>query len=83
MEVYKASEFKAKCLKIMDQVAETGERVMVTKRGVPVVELVPARERRQPLYGAHKGKIRILGDIVSPMPGEWFQDPVESEEDLF
>ncbi len=70
MEVYKASEFKAKCLKIMDQVAETGERVVITKRGMPVAELVPAREQRKSLFGVHKGKIRILGDITSPIDVE-------------
>ena len=44
MTTYKASEFKAKCLKIMDEVAKTGEREVITKRGVPVAELIPARE---------------------------------------
>ena len=36
MRTIKASEFKAKCLKIMDEVAETGETVLITKNGVPV-----------------------------------------------
>ena len=64
----KASEFKAKCLKLMDEVAETGEEIVITKNGRPVSRLAPYRERPKTLFGADKGKIKILGDIVSPMP---------------
>ena len=45
MKTIKASEFKAKCLGIMDDVAATGEPVMITKNGVPVAELIPAKRR--------------------------------------
>lgn len=41
MQTIKASEFKAKCLALMDQVARTGEPVLVTKNGKPVAELRP------------------------------------------
>ena len=44
MRTVKASEFKAKCLKIMDEVAATGEPVVITKYGVPVAQLVPAMQ---------------------------------------
>ena len=27
-------------------------------------------------------KIKILGDIVAPMPSEWFEDPNTSDESL-
>ena len=40
----KASEFKAKCLKLMDEVAETGEEIVITKNGRPVSKLVPCEE---------------------------------------
>ena len=66
-----ASEFKAKCLKIMDQVAETGERVVITKRGIPVAELIPARDRRKSMFGAMRGMITYKGDIISPIDVEW------------
>jgi prevent-host-death family protein len=36
-----AGEFKAKCLKLLDEVAETGETIVVTKRGKPVARLGP------------------------------------------
>ena len=72
MRTIKASEFKAKCLKIMDEVAATSEPVEITKHGVPVARLVPARQRKpQPLLGALKGSVTILGDIISPIDTEW------------
>ena len=83
MRTYTASEFKAKCLKIMDEVAESGERVVITKRGKPVAELQQPRELRKPTFGVDKGKIKILGDIVSPMPPEWYSSPDRANEDLF
>ena len=67
----KASEFKAKCLQVMDEVAETGEGVLITKNGKPVAELVPAKHTDKPLFGALKGSITYMGDIVSPIDEEW------------
>ena len=69
--VFTASEFKAKCLKIMDEVAETGERVVITKRGKPVAELTQVRELRPPIFGALKDTIVYVGDITSPIDVEW------------
>ncbi len=71
MKTIKASEFKAKCLKIMDEVAATGEPVVITKNGVPVARLVPARERPKTIFGAMKGSILYMGDVVSPIGEEW------------
>jgi prevent-host-death family protein len=67
----KASEFKAKCLKIMDQVAKSGEPVTITKNGKPVSKLVPVDERPKTLIGALKGTGEILGDIISPIDVTW------------
>ena len=67
----KASEFKAKCLQLMDEVAETGREIIITKRGNPVAKLVPYREQRGAPWGADKGRMRILGDIISPVDVEW------------
>ncbi len=41
-----ASEFKAKCLALLDEVAETKEELVVTKRGKAVARVVPAEEPR-------------------------------------
>ncbi len=67
----KASEFKAKCLKLMDEVAESGEEIVITKNGRPVSRLIPYREKPKTLFGIDRGRIEILGDIVSSIDVEW------------
>ena len=79
--IIKASEFKARCLKLMDEVAESGEEIVITKNGQPVSRLAPYRARPWLAFGRSRDKIRIKGDIVSPMPVEWFEG--SSDEDLF
>lgn len=69
-----AGEFKAKCLKLMEEVARTREPVIVTKRGKPIAKLVPIEDKpRQKLFGCMAGTVTIHGDIVSPVIGaeEW------------
>ena len=67
----KASEFKVKCLKLMDEVAETGEEIVITKNGRPTVRLVAYVERPKTLFGIDRGKLEILGDIISPIDDDW------------
>ena len=67
----KASEFKAKCLKLMDEVAETGEEILITKRGRAVAKLLPVRRRQGAPFGLYRDQIRILGDIGAPIDVEW------------
>ena len=66
-----AAEFKAKCLDVLDQVAEHREAVVVTKRGRPVAQVVPIIRRPKHLWGAMRGEIEIRGDIVSPLDVNW------------
>ena len=80
----KASEFKAKCLKLMDEVAESGEEIVITKNGRPVSRLAPYRKPSSGLrFGRNRDNIQILGDIVSPMPAEWYEKADDADEDLF
>jgi prevent-host-death family protein len=65
-----AGEFKAKCLKLLEEVAEKHEPLIVTKRGKPLAKVVPIRENKT-LFGAMKGSGVILGDIISPLDVEW------------
>ena len=67
----KASEFKAKCLKLMDEVAESGEEIVITKHGRPVSKLAPYREKPKAPFGRHRDIIRIIGDIIEPIDVEW------------
>jgi prevent-host-death family protein len=73
MKTMRAGEFKARCLKVMDQVRATREPVIITKRGRPVAKLVPADRRNDDIFGRLKGVIEIVGDIESPVvaPEEW------------
>jgi prevent-host-death family protein len=66
-----AGEFKAKCLKLLDEVAETGESLIVTKFGKPVAKIVPMPVKRVPLRGALQGSVLWEGDIISPLEDEW------------
>jgi prevent-host-death family protein len=71
MKYIPAGAFKARCLAVMKQVQSTGETVVVTKRGIPVVKLVPADPENNDLFGFMAGKVKILGDIESPIPVDW------------
>ena len=66
-----ATEFRAKCLALMDEVAQTGATVVITKNGKPVAELVPHRPRKPRARGCLKGLLFITGDIISPIDVEW------------
>lgn len=66
-----ASEFKATCLRLMDEVARSGDEFVITKNGRPTARLVPCRSRFRDWFGADRGSIEILGDIVSPVDAEW------------
>ena len=60
-----AEEFKANCLRLMDEVQQTGTATVVTKHRRPVVRVIPFREDRPKLVGSYKGQLRIIGDIES------------------
>jgi prevent-host-death family protein len=65
-----AGDFKAKCLKLLDDVAQTKEILIITKRGKPVAKLVPISTEVD-LYGALAGSVVAEGDIISPLDNEW------------
>ncbi|MCF7969098.1 MAG: type II toxin-antitoxin system Phd/YefM family antitoxin [Methylococcaceae bacterium] len=72
MRTIQASEFKARCLALMDSVASTGEVWVVTKNGRPVAELRPySGGRVDSPFGMHRS-VQILRDIISPIEdAEW------------
>ena len=67
----KASECKAKFLGVLDDVASKRERVIVTKNGKPVAEIIPIVEKPKSIIGALKGSVLYMGDIESPLDVEW------------
>jgi prevent-host-death family protein len=65
------SEFKAKCLAILDQVQKTKQPIRVTRRGRPIAEVGPPKPiDNRDWIGSMKGRMEILGDIVSPASEE-------------
>ena len=67
MKTLPAGELKARCLTIMEDVRKTREPVLITKRGKPVVKLVPAEKNQIDLIGRLEGVVTIHGDIASPI----------------
>ena len=70
MITIQASEFKAKSLALMDQVANTGETIVISKHGKPVAQLLAYRVPRvKSIIGIHSGKLKVSGDILAPISG--------------
>lgn len=67
----KASEFKARCLKLMEQVADTHEPLIITKNGKPIAQLCPViTEQSRTIVGLHSDG-EITGDLITPaVPAE-------------
>lgn len=66
------SEFKAKCLALLEQVRKTRQPIRVTRHGKPVAEIVPPSPAmdRSAWIGSMKDSIVIKGDIISPANDE-------------
>lgn len=72
MKVISISKFKATCLAVMEEVRQTGQAVLVTKRGEPIAEIVPAS---RPVEGKRRlgvlaGRGEVVGDVVGPLDDE-------------
>ena len=88
----KASEFKAKCLQLMNEVAESGEEIVVTKNGKPVAKLTPYKpvaaertyqDRPKSPFGLDKGKYEIIGDLDDAfLDVDWDAETAKRWEDL-
>lgn len=66
-----AGEFKAKCLALLDEVNETGQELIITKRGKPTAKLIPFRARKKGSFlGRLEGILKINGDpddLIKPV----------------
>jgi prevent-host-death family protein len=69
-----AGEFKARCLQLMDQVRATRQPIVITKRGKPVVKLVPLEEEVPSLFGRLKGHATARDDLIEPTGEVWDAD---------
>ncbi len=78
MEIMTASDFKARCLAILDRVQQTGERIVISKRGLPVAELGPVTKANEkyPQFDL-KNSVTVLDDIVGPAVPEHLWESLE------
>lgn len=74
MQILKASDFKARCLKLMDEVQKTGDEIVITKHGKPISKLVPYRLKASTLAGLHKDKIASLDEDIFSSGERWEAD---------
>ena len=74
MQTIKASEFKARCLKLMDEVQKSGDEIIITKNGKPVSKLAPYRAKAATLFGLHEGKIHSSGNDLFSTGETWESD---------
>jgi prevent-host-death family protein len=68
MKTISATEFKAKCLHLIDMVQITGEDLVISKRGKPVARMIAEKEAQPWL--ALRGKGKFTGDPFEPALGE-------------
>jgi prevent-host-death family protein len=75
MKTISATEFKTRCLAVVEEVNSMREPVLITKRGKPVARLVAAGKPRK-FIGRLKGIFEVVGDIESPVvpPQAWEYD---------
>lgn len=63
-----AGAFKSRCLSVIDDVAHTGQPVIVTKGGRPIAKVIPTDRRRTTNL---RGSVKFHGDIIEPVLGDW------------
>jgi prevent-host-death family protein len=74
MRTIAAGQFKQTCLRLLDEVGESGEPIVITKRGKAVAQLAPVKpERGENWLGSMRDRGEIRGDLVAPAsePDEW------------
>jgi len=73
MKTMPAGEFKARCLRVMEEVKKYRTPVVITKKGRPVAKLVPLDTPATDVFGCMAGSARIVGDIEAPVvpPATW------------
>jgi prevent-host-death family protein len=65
------SEFKAKCLRLIEDVAQKHTELVISKRGRRVAKLVPFDVEQPSILGFMEGTAKIHGDVVAPLDEHW------------
>lgn len=67
----KASEFKAKCLKMMDDLLTSGQTIIITKHGKPIARLSPYAQPSAGIYGFLQGQMTYGDDLPQAQDDSW------------
>ncbi len=68
MQSLPVSKFKATCLAVVEEVAKSKQRVIITKRGKPIAEVIPYEAETEPV--SLKDTVAFMEDIISPVAAE-------------
>lgn len=72
IRIIPAGEFKAKCLRLMQDIAEKRYPLIITKHGKKLVQIIPLPTASTKTYfGCMKGTVTIKADITKPLDEEW------------
>jgi prevent-host-death family protein len=71
MKTIAATDFKAHCLAILEEVRQTRQPLVVTRHGKPVAEISPYVAKRSTQENSLKGSILHQGDLISPIDVRW------------
>lgn len=74
MQAVAVGKFKQTCLRLLEEVRQTGRPILITKRGRPIAQVVPApRSLTASWRGSMRDRGKVLGDILSPAsePKDW------------
>ncbi|MFW5688527.1 MAG: type II toxin-antitoxin system Phd/YefM family antitoxin [Spirochaetota bacterium] len=59
----------------MDLVHDTHQRVVITKHGRPVAQLVAVEQQKpRPVFGRLRGRVEAFSDVIGPVPTEWSRE---------
>ena len=67
MKKMPAGEFKARCLRVMEEVKKYRTPVVITKKGRPVAKIVPVDEPAEDIFGCMADTVKVVGDVESPV----------------
>ena len=65
------SQFKARCLRLMEEVGNNRLRLLVTKRGKPLARIEPPDRETAKIHGWLRGSVKITGDLTEPTGTDW------------
>jgi len=66
MKTMPASEFKTHCLSLLDEVLESGEEILILKRGKPIARVLPYLRPELSPQATLLGTMRAMDDLIEP-----------------